>query len=110
LPILPTASPDTNAAICYPGVLCPITGSDNLQWPVSRGIGTVHATTVVYPQRGDPYNVSLIDLDEGFRMMSRVEEIAPLDVRIGMRVRFRVNAAAGDEPPYPVFTPADATA
>ena len=42
-------------------------------------------------------------------MMSRVEDIAPLDVRIGMRVKFRVHTADGDEPPYPVFTPADGT-
>ena len=70
----------------------------------------MHATTVVYPQKGEPYNVALIDVDEGFRMMSRVEDIAPLDVRIGMRVKFRVHAAEGDEPPYPVFTPADGCA
>ena len=59
-------------------------------------------------RRAIPYNVALIDIDEGFRMMSRVEDIAPLDVRIGMRVKFRVHAAEGDEPPYPVFTPAEA--
>ncbi len=102
-------SPDANAAVFYPRVICPTTGSDNLQWRVSKGLGTVHATTVVTPQKGDPYNVALIDVDEGFRLMSRVEDIAPLDVRIGMRVKFRVHAAEGDEPPYPVFTPADGT-
>ena len=79
-------SPDANAAVFYPRVICPVTGSDNLQWRLSKGLGTVHATTVVYPQKGEPYNVALIDVDEGFRMMSRVEDIAPLDVRIGMRV------------------------
>ena len=98
-------SPEANAAVFYPRVICPLTGSDNLQWRVSQGLGTVHATTVVYPQKADPYNVALIDVDEGFRMMSRVEGIAPLDVRIGMRVKFRVHAAEGDDPPYPVFTP-----
>jgi len=98
-------SPEANAAVFYPRVICPFTGSDNLQWRVSQGLGTVHATTVVYPQKGDPYNVALIDVDEGFRMMSRVEDMAPLDVRIGMRVKFRVRAAEGDEPPYPVFMP-----
>ncbi len=98
-------SPDANAAVFYPRVICPVTGSDNLQWRLSKGLGTVHATTVVYPQKGEPYNVALIDVDEGFRMMSRVEDIAPLDVRIGMRVTFRAHPAEGDEPPYPVFTP-----
>jgi uncharacterized protein len=100
-------SPGANAAVFYPRVICPFTGSDDLQWRVSKGTGTVHATTVVFPQKGDPYNVALIDVDEGFRMMSRVEDIAPLDVRLGMRVKFRVHAAEGDEPPYPVFTPAE---
>jgi hypothetical protein len=100
-------SPEANAAVFYPRVICPITGSDRLEWRVSKGLGTVHATTVVYPQQGAPYNVALIDIDEGFRMMSRVEDMAPLDVRIGMRVKFRVHQAEDDEPPYPVFTPAE---
>jgi uncharacterized protein len=101
-------SPEANAAIFYPRVICPITGSDKLEWRISQGMGTVHATTVVYPQKGDPYNVALIDMDEGFRLMSRVEDIPPLDVRIGMRVKFRVHPADGDEPPYPVFSPTGA--
>jgi hypothetical protein len=99
-------SPDADAAVFYPRVICPFTGSDRLEWRTSLGMGTVHATTVVYPQNGEPYNVALIDIDEGFRMMSRVEDIPPLDVRIGMRVKFRVHPAEGDEPPYPVFAPA----
>jgi uncharacterized protein len=98
-------SPEANAAIFYPRVICPITGSDRLEWRVSQGMGTVYATTVVYPQQGAPYNVALIDVDEGFRMMSRVEDIAPLEVRIGMRVKFRPHPAEGDEPAYPVFIP-----
>ena len=102
-------SPEANAAIFYPRVICPFTGSDKLEWRISKGAGTVYATTVVYPQKGEPYNVALINVDEGFRMMSRVEDIAPLDVRIGMRVKFRVHPAADDEPPYPVFTPAEGT-
>ena len=99
-------SPDANAAVFYPRIICPYTGSDNLECRISKGLGTVHATTAVYPQKGDPYNVVLIDMDEGFRLMSRVEDVPALEVRIGMRVRFRVHPAEGDEPPYPVFTPA----
>jgi hypothetical protein len=102
-------SPEANVAVFYPRIICPYTGSDNLEWRVSKGMGTIYATTVVYPQKGDPYNVALINVDEGFRMMSRVEDIAPLDVSIGMRVKFRVHPAAEEEPPYPVFTPAEAT-
>ena len=98
-------SPSLNAAVFYPRVIAPGTGADDLEWRVSSGLGTVHSTTVVHPQKGDPFNVALIDVDEGFRMMSRVEDIAPTAVAIGMRVRFRVHNPGGDEDPYPVFTP-----
>ena len=94
--------------VFFPRVLCPFTGSDRLEWRVSAGIGTVYATTVVNPAEGAPFNVALIDCEEGFRMMSRVEEVAPDKVRIGLRVRFRVHRPGGDEPPYPVFVPVEA--
>jgi uncharacterized OB-fold protein len=98
-------SPEANRAVFFPRVLCPFTGSDKLEWRVSKGRGTVYATTVVYPAEGVPFNVALVDCDEGFRLMSRVEEIAPEQVTIGMRVRFRVHKPGGDEAPIPVFTP-----
>jgi uncharacterized OB-fold protein len=98
-------SPEANRAVFFPRVLCPFTGSDRLEWRVSKGAGTVYASTVVHPAEGAPFNVALIDCDEGFRLMSRVEEIAPDAVTIGMRVRFRVHRPGGEEPPMPVFTP-----
>ena len=85
--------------------LASYTGAADLEWRVSNGLGTVHATTVVHPQQGAVYNVCLVDVDEGFRMMTRVEDIEPSAVKIGMRVRFRVHTPGGDDDPYPVFTP-----
>jgi uncharacterized OB-fold protein len=98
---------DAQKPVFYPRVICPFTGSDRLEWRVSAGLGTVYATTVTHPREGAPYNVALIDCDEGFRLMSQVEDIAPEAVEIGMRVRFRVHRPGGDEPPYPVFVPAE---
>ncbi|MSP02410.1 MAG: hypothetical protein EXR07_15365 [Acetobacteraceae bacterium] len=100
-------SPSAGGAVFYPRVIAPKTGKADLEWRISKGLGTVHATTVVHPQQGAPFNVALIDVDEGFRMMSRVEDIAPTDVKIGLRVAFRTHKAEGDDPPYPVFTPAE---
>lgn len=100
-------SPSLNAAVFYPRVIAPRTGKADLEWRVSKGLGTVHATTVTHPQQGEPYNVCLVDMDEGFRLMSRVEDIPPMDVKIGMRVKFRVHTPPGDEDPYPVFTLAE---
>jgi uncharacterized OB-fold protein len=98
-------SPEAGKAVFFPRIICPFSGSDQLEWRVSAGFGTVYATTVTHPRHGAPYNVALIDCDEGFRLMSRVEEIAPEAVRIGMRVKLRVHQRDGDEPAYPVFVP-----
>lgn len=94
--------------VFYPRVVQPGSGSSDLSWTVSKGLGTVYATTTLFPRNGDPYDVSLIDLDEGFRMMSRVEKIDPMDVKIGMRVKVRIVPGKGeDSPPYPVFDPVE---
>src|ERR1041384_1323610 len=98
-------SPAANRAVFFPRVLCPYTGSDTLEWRVRKGRGTVHATTVVHPAEGQPFNVALIDCDEGFRLMSRVEDIAPDAVKIGLGVKFRVHRPGAEEDPIPVFTP-----
>ncbi|SEB91471.1 hypothetical protein SAMN05519104_0376 [Rhizobiales bacterium GAS188] len=99
---------EAGAAIFHPRVFGPRTGNADLEWRVSAGIGTVHATTVNHPRDAAPYNVALIDLDEGFRMMSRVEGIAPQAVKVGMRVKLRILQGEGEAPPLPVFVPAEA--
>jgi uncharacterized protein len=98
---------DDGACVFFPRAVAPGTGSSNLEWRVSKGVGTVHATTVVHYRNEPPLNVALVDLDEGFRMMSRVEDIDPMQVKIGMKVRFRVHAGDEKQPPYPVFVPAE---
>jgi uncharacterized protein len=54
--------------------------------------GVVYATTVVHRRDEEPYNVCLVDLEEGGRVMGRVDGVAPEDVQIGQRVQAR----AGD--------------
>lgn len=98
-------TPD-GAPVFYPRVVVPGTANPDLEWRVSKGLGTVYATTVVYSKNEPPLNVALIDLDEGFRMMSRVEEIDPLQVKIGLRVKVKMHPGDEKQPPYPVFTPA----
>jgi len=78
---------DCGEAVFYPRVLCPVCGSDALIWETSGGRGTVYATTAIHRRNGEPYNVALVDLEEGFRMMSRVEGIDAGEVAIGQRVR-----------------------
>lgn len=96
-------SPGAGRAVFFPRLVCPYTGSTQLEWRISRGQGRVYATTVVYPREGEPYNVALIELEEGFRMMSRVEGLDPRQVQIGMRVRVRFVQEPQESAPLPVF-------
>jgi uncharacterized OB-fold protein len=50
--------------------------------------GVVYSTTTVHAREG-AYNVCLVDLDDGRRVMSTVVGLAPDEVRIGMVVRGR---------------------
>lgn len=82
--------------VFYPRVAAPRTGALDLEWVPASGEGTVHATTVVRRKPPEPaFNVALIQLAEGPRMMSRVEGVAPQDVRIGMPVKARIDTVEG---------------
>lgn len=81
---------DCGDAIFYPRIVCPHCGSDRLAWFEPEGRATVYSTTVVRrkAEDGGDYNVALVDLAEGPRMMTRIREIAPEEVQIGMAVEF----------------------
>lgn len=83
--------------VFYPRVQCPHCGGPDLDWIAPSGEGTVYSTTVVRrkPADGGDYNVALVDLAEGPRMMCRVVELPPEAVRIGMKVTARI-AGAGE--------------
>jgi len=95
-------------SIFYPRMICPHCGSDQLEWFAPSGRGTVYSTTVVRrkAEHGGDYNVALVDLDEGVRMMSRIEGLAPEAVAIGMPVQAKV--IDSDEGKLVVFNPAEA--
>lgn len=77
-----------------------------MTWRTIAGTGTVYATTVIRQQadRGPDYNVALVDITEGARMMSRIDGLPPTEVRIGMPVRAQIKTADGE--PLIVFVPA----
>ena len=83
--------------VYFPRESCPHCGSGALEWTAPKGTGTVYAATTVRrkPAEGGDLNVSLIDLDEGVRLMSRVENLAPGTVHIGQRVKARVQVKEG---------------
>jgi uncharacterized OB-fold protein len=48
------------------------------------------------PEKGGDFNLSLITLDEGPRMMARVEGIDPDKVEIGQKVKARISSLKGE--------------
>ncbi len=84
----------------YPRLAVPGTGEQDLEWVAASGHATVYAITVNRTRDGS-YNVALVDLDEGPRMMTRIEGVET--VPIGTRVRARI--IEQDGAPLVVFTP-----
>lgn len=76
-------------AVFYPRVVSPYGGK--MEWRVSEGLGTVHAASWISPREGGAYSVVLVDMDEGFRLMSNVIGSEAQSVSIGDRVRVRIH-------------------
>ena len=98
-------SKNSGEYVFYPRVVMPKTGAEDLEWVPASGKGVVYATSVVRqrPEKGGVYNVALIDLEEGPRLMSRVEGCAPESVEIGMNVVAEIYP--NDSNPVLIFKP-----
>jgi uncharacterized protein len=84
-----------------PALVCRDCGSPDFAWMEAAGQGDVYSTTTVRDREGS-YNVSLVDLAEGARMMSRVEGVDPGSVHINMKVEARI---VREPEPMVVFVP-----
>lgn len=99
-------SKSSGVHVFYPRAIAPGTGARDLEWVEASGRGAVYSTTVVRKKPPEPsYNVALIDLAEGPRMMSRVEGLDPAAVTIGMAVQARIVDQDGE--PVVVFEVAE---
>ena len=83
--------------VYFPREICPHCGALAPALVAPAGAGTVAAVTTLHrrAEQGGNYHVCLVDLDEGVRLMSRVEGLAPAAVTIGLRVQARVQVTAG---------------
>ncbi|WP_280155413.1 OB-fold domain-containing protein [Piscinibacter sp. XHJ-5] len=97
---------DADGHVFPPRIAQPGSGVTRLEWVEACGRATVYSTTVIRQKPPAPnYNVALIDLEEGVRMMARVDGIAPEMVTIGMAVRARV--IRENDQPLVVFVPTE---
>lgn len=95
-------SRSTGGYVFYPRIAEPRTGATDLEWVPASGRGTVYAITVNRAKTGN-HNVAIIQLDEGPRMMSRIEGVETLP--IGSAVNARISEIDGE--PAVVFLPAE---
>lgn len=95
----------SGAFVFHPRVIAPGTGAADLEWVEASGRGSVHAVTVVRKKDpADSYNLVLVELAEGVRLMSRIDDIDNDAITIGMEVEARI-VSDGDRPLL-VFVPA----
>lgn len=88
-----------------PTELCRGCASRSLEWRVSAGLGTVHSWTEVHrPAATTPYAVAIVDLDDGYRMLTNLIGIESHAVREGLRVRIDPHGAGGERA-LPYFRP-----
>jgi uncharacterized protein len=72
-------------------------GHAGLEWFEASGRGQVYSVTVVAQRPpAEPYNVVLVDLEEGPRLMATVEGALAGEVRIGMQVAARIIERDGE--------------
>lgn len=88
--------------VFYPRQHCPNCGEALTRWQEASGRGVVYSSTTVSrsAEQGGAYNVSIIELEEGPRLMSCVVG-ATTDVEIGASVTARITKDA--EEPLLVF-------
>lgn len=75
-----------------PRELCAHCASWSWEWALSKGRGTIFTWTVVeralHPAFDDavPYAPTVVELEEGVRLLSTIVDVEPADLEIGMAV------------------------
>ncbi|HPG27139.1 MAG TPA: Zn-ribbon domain-containing OB-fold protein, partial [Myxococcota bacterium] len=97
---------DCQTLVFIPQPCCGNCLSERLEWVDSSGRGTIYSYTTVYrPQQPvfeTPYTVVIVELEEGWHMLSNLLGVAPDDVRIGAEVEVDFHAMS-DEITLPYF-------
>lgn len=103
-------SRSTGKYLFYPRVSVPGSGETDLEWVQASGRGVVYSMTTVRrkPERGGDYNVAIVALNEGPRLMTNVGGVAPEQVAIGLEVVAHIKQPESEGGwPLLVFHPAN---
>jgi hypothetical protein len=98
---------DCDAAVFVPSLVCRQCTSRDLTWARSAGRGTLYSWSVVWrpqtPEYEVPYAPIIVEIDEGYRMLSNLVgcEAEDIEPHLRLRVAFRQVGALT----LPYFTP-----
>ena len=76
----------------YPRLYCMQCSSDQLRWVEASGRGVIYSYTIIRQNKSPefmpdvPYNVAIVQLEEGPRMLSNVVDIDLADLRVDLPV------------------------
>jgi uncharacterized OB-fold protein len=85
-------SPSAQRYVFYPRMLAPGTLADDLEWREIDGAGTLYTYTVARRPTGPPWAeelpqlLAVVEWDAGPRVSTELLDVAPEEIRIGMRV------------------------
>ncbi len=93
-----------------PQVVCPYCGAPDWRYEPSAGRGAVYSFTVVHrppePAFEAPYVLAIVDVTEGWSLLSWIVGCPPGEVRIGMDVEVRFTPGP-DGALLPSFAPSE---
>lgn len=82
-----------------PAAVCRWCGSAEMDWQQSAGEGSIYSWTVAWrPQRPTfqtPYVAIIVDVDEGYQMLSNLIGCEPDEAHAGMRLRVDFHDVGG---------------
>ena len=97
-----------SGAVFDPALLCRRCGGADLAWSRSAGRGTVYSWSVVWrppaPGFEVPYAVAIVDVDEGYQIITNIVACAPEAIHLGMPVEVTFHPI-GDGIAFPYFRP-----
>ena len=106
---------DCNQLQFFPRPICVQCYSSNLDWHQASGLGKVYTYSPVYASphpavqkhietTGMPTIFSIIELDEGLRIISEIVGCSPDEVKLGARVKLVCEEAQGTNFKLPKFS------
>ncbi len=76
----------------YPRLYCMHCNSDTLEWVEASGHGIIYSYTIIHQNKSPefvhdaPYNVAIVQLDEGPRLLSNIVSIEATELKVDLPV------------------------